>query len=326
MRFETAKELLLSEGYRIVSEDFEDEEVLGTDVAQIEDTPDIAEEPAAESDVYVAVEQGLGDEGFDATEIADIMVNYGEKIEDLANKGVDVEDIIKIVAYDKCPECEDGECEGPECDPAATEVPMDESKSREKSDRFSHKQKVAYKKKKCEECDDDDDEEMDESIEPDNGWEESNKKYGSLSEFYDVLIGRGYNFKSARAWIDANMNKIVMFKRKGYSAEDIVYELDGDLAGDMDESLEDVPGLIREPRGQVGRDDWDDFKDDFRKKTLFLKKALTPKFVSGIIKDTDFEVDDKEIKEYAFSVIEDVFETKNPVENLQARIRKHFVK
>lgn len=253
MRFETAKELLLSEGYRIVSEDFEDEEVLGTDVAQIEDTPDIAEEPAAESDVYVAVEQGLGDEGFDATEIADIMVNYGEKIEALANKGVDVEDIIKIVAYDNCPECEDGECEGPECDPAATEVPMDESKSREKSDRFSHKQKVAYKKKKCEECDDDDDEEM-------------------------------------------------------------------------DESLEDVPGLIREPRGQVGRDDWDDFKDDFRKKTLFLKKALTPKFVSGIIKDTDFEVDDKEIKEYAFSVIEDVFETKNPVENLQARIRKHFVK
>ena len=263
MRFETAKELLLSEGYRIVSEDFEDEEVLGTDVAQIEDTPDIAEEPAAESDVYVAVEQGLGDEGFDATEIADIMVNYGEKIEALANKGVDVEDIIKIVAYDNCPECEDGECENcdcencecedGECDPAATEVPMDESKSREKSDRFSHKQKVAYKKKKCEECDEEDDEEM-------------------------------------------------------------------------DESLEDVPGLIREPRGQVGRDDWDDFKDDFRKKTLFLKKALTPKFVSSIIKDTDFEVDDKEIKEYAFSIVEDVFDTEDPVRNIQRRIRTYFVK
>ena len=27
---------------------------------------------------------------------------------------------------------------------------------------------------------------------------------------------------------------------------------------------------------------------------MFLKKALTPQFVSGIIKDTDFEVDDKE--------------------------------
>ena len=90
--------------------------------------------------------------------------------------------------------------------------------------------------------------------------------------------------------------------------------------------MEDVPGLIREPRGQVGRDDWDDFKDDFRKKTLFLKKALTPKFVSGIIKDTDFEVDDKEIKAYAFKVIDEVFGTKNPVKNLQARIRSHFVK
>ena len=38
-----------------------------------------------------------------------------------------------------------------------------------------------------------------------------------------------------------------------------------------------------------------------------------------------FETDDKEIKAYAFSIIEDVFGTKNPVVNLQARIRKHFV-
>ena len=94
----------------------------------------------------------------------------------------------------------------------------------------------------------------------------------------------------------------------------------------MDEALEDIPGLTREPRGQVGTDNWDDFKDDFRAKTLFLKKALTPAFVSGIIKDTDFEVDDKEIKAYAFTVIEDVFGTKDPVRNLQARIRNHFVK
>ena len=57
-----------------------------------------------------------------------------------------------------------------------------------------------------------------------------------------------------------------------------------------------------------------------------LKKALTPAFVSGIIKDTDFEVDAKEIKDYAITIIEDVYGTKNPVENLQARIRRHFVK
>lgn len=36
------------------------------------------------------------------------------------------------------------------------EVPMTESKSRSKSDKFSHKEKVAFKKKKCRECEDDD--------------------------------------------------------------------------------------------------------------------------------------------------------------------------
>ena len=163
---------------------------------------------------------------------------------------------------------------------------------------------------------------MDESIAPDNGWEKSHKKYGSISEFYDVLVDRGYSLEGAKDWVDRNMGKIVMLKRKGYTVEDIVFELDGPLA----ESIEDVPGLTREPRGQVGTDNWDDFKDDFRAKTLFLKKALTPAFVSGIIKDTDFEVDDKEIKAYAFTVIEDVFGTKDPVRNLQARIRNHFVK
>jgi hypothetical protein len=56
-----------------------------------------------------------------------------------------------------------------------------------------------------------------------------------------------------------------------------------------------------------------------------LKKALTPQFVSGIIKDTDFEVDDKEIKAYAFTIIEELFNTKDPVRNLQKRIRNHFV-
>jgi hypothetical protein len=96
----------------------------------------------------------------------------------------------------------------------------------------------------------------------------------------------------------------------------------------LDESLEDdFPETFRKPNTeQKGTDNWDDFKDDFRAKTLFLKKALTPAFVSGIIKDTDFEVDDKEIKAYAFTIIEDVFGTKDPVVNLQRRIRNHFVK
>jgi hypothetical protein len=192
------------------------------------------------------------------------MTANNERIDELSQKGVAAEDIVKILAYENC------ECDGqnPEdfgeetVDDTAIEyddVPVDEAymtegKSKPKGDKFSHKEKVANKKpkscgKKC--CDDDDD--------------------------------------------------------------------------DLDEALEDVPGLTRGPRGQQGTDNWDDFKEDFRAKTLFLKKALTPQFVSGIIKDTDFEVDDKEIKAYAFTIIEDVFGTKDPVRNLQIRIRKHFV-
>ena len=256
MKYETAKKLLLSEGYRIVSEDFEDDVV---DTNQ-EALPAEGEEQL-DSDVYGAVEQGLGDEGFDAQEVADIMTANNERIDELTQKGISAEDIVKILAYENC-DCEDEDDFGDETDIEYDDVPVDEAymiegKSKPKGDKFSHREKVAGKKSKgccgkkgCKDCEDD----------------------------------------------------------------------------DLDESIEDVPGLTREHRGQVGTDNWDDFKDDFRAKTLFLKKALTPAFVSGIIKDTDFEVDDKEIKAYAFTVIEDVFGTKDPVRNLQARIRNHFVK
>ncbi len=256
MKYETAKKLLLSEGYRIVSEDFEDDVVdTNQEVLPVEG------EEQLDSDVYGAVEQGLGDEGFDAQEVADIMTANNERIDELSQKGISAEDIVKILAYENC-DCDDEDDFGDETDIEYDDVPVDEAymiegKSKPKGDKFSHREKVAGKKPKgccgkkgCKDCEDD----------------------------------------------------------------------------DLDESIEDVPGLTREPRGQVGTDNWDDFKDDFRAKTLFLKKALTPAFVSGIIKDTDFEVDDKEIKAYAFTVIEDVFGTKDPVRNLQARIRNHFVK
>lgn len=270
MKYETAKELLLSEGYRIVSEDFEDDAVYDDVVDTNQETLPVEGEEQLDSDVYGAVEQGLGDEGFDAQEVADIMTANNERIDELSQKGLAAEDIVKILAYENC------ECDGqnPEdfgdetVDDTAVEyddVPVDEAymtegKSKPKGDKFSHKEKVAGRKPKgC--C--------------------GGKKGGKCTDDDD---------------------------------------------DDLDEALEDVPGLTREPRGQVGTDNWDDFKDEFRAKTLFLKKALTPAFVSGIIKDTDFEVDDKEIKEYAFTVIEDVFGTKDPVRNLQARIRNHFVK
>lgn len=312
MKFDEAKEMLLDEGYRIIGEDFEDDSVY-------EEVPETNME---DGDVFTFVEQGLGDEGFDAQEVADIMSTNGERIEDLFAKGVEVEDIIKILAYENCEECDDEE------EPVVDDVPVDEAtlqegKSKPKSDKFAHKQKVAGKKKKCYDCDDcddcDDEDDLDESF-------ENVQDYPiECLDIFKLLTGRGYDDIGAKSWIKTNKNKIEMFLNKGYSAEDIVYELDGDLAGDMDESLEDVPGLTRGPRGQQGTDDWSDFKDDFRKKTLFLKKALTPQFVSGIIKDTDFEVDEKDIKEYAFKNIEEVFETKDPVANLQRRIRKFFV-
>ncbi len=336
MKYETAKELLLSEGYRIVSEDFEDDVVYDDVVDTNQEALPAEGEEQLDSDVYGAVEQGLGDEGFDAQEVADIMTANNERIDELSQKGVAAEDIVKILAYENC------ECDGqnPEdfgdetVDDTAVEyddVPVDEAymtegKSKPKGDKFSHKEKVAGRKPKgccgkkgCKDCDDD---ELDESFE--NG-----EDYPiECLDIFELLIGRGYDDIGAKSWIKVNKNKIEMFLDKGYSAEDIVYELDGDLAGDMDESLEDdFPETFRKPNTvQHGTDDWSDFKDDFRKKTLTLKKALTPQFVSGIIKDTDFEVDDKEIKAYAFTIIEDVYGTKDPVRNIQARIRNHFVK
>lgn len=263
-----------------------------------------------DSDVYGAIEQGLGDEGFDAQEVADIMTANNERIDELSQKGVAAEDIVKILAYENC----EGEGPNPEdfgdetVDDTAVEyddVPVDEAymtegKSKAKSDKFAHKEKVAYKKKKQSCCEDDDDEDLDEN--------------------YDLYEGKSKP-KSDKF---AHKEKVAGKKPKGCCGKKGCKDCEDD---ELDESLEDdYPETFRRPNNvQQGTDNWDDFKDDFRAKSLFLKKALTPQFVSNIIKDTDFETDDKEIKAYAFSIIEDVFGTKNPVENLQKRIRRHFV-
>lgn len=94
---------------------------------------------------------------------------------------------------------------------------------------------------------------------------------------------------------------------------------------DLDESLEDL-GVVRGPRGQQGTEDWSDFKDEFRTKTAILKTALTNNFVSGLIKDFDFEIDNKDIREVAFDNVDAVYGTKNAVKNLQARVREYFKK
>lgn len=308
MKFNEARELLLDEGYRIIGEDFED----GTEFGDVPaDLPVEGEEVGElDSDVYGAIEQGLGDEGFDAQEVADIMTANNERIDELSQKGVAAEDIVKILAYENC----EGEGPNPEdfgdetVDDTAVEyddVPVDEAymtegKSKAKSDKFAHKEKVAYKKKKQSCCEDDDDEDLDEN--------------------YDLYEGKSKP-KSDKF---AHKEKVAGKKPKGCCGKKGCKDCEDD---ELDESLEDdYPETFRRPNNvQQGTDNWDDFKDDFRAKSLFLKKALTPQFVSNIIKDTDFETDDKEIKAYAFTIIEDVFGTKNPVVNLQARIRKHFV-
>ena len=309
MKFNDARDLLLEEGYRIIGEEFEDE-VYGDVPA---DLPVEGEEGVEggdlDSDVFGAIEQGLGDEGFDPQETADIMTNYTDKINELIEKGVEAEDIVKILAYENCPECDDETpvddeipAEGEDFDDVPVdEAYMTEGKSKGKSDKFEHSQKAAYKKKKqcCEDDDDDDDD---------------------LDEAYDLYEGKSKP-KSDKF---AHKEKVAGKKPKGCCGKKGCKDCDDE---ELDESLsDDYPDTFREPRGQVGTDNWDDFKDDFRAKSLFLKKALTPQFVSNIIKDTDFETDDKEIKAYAFSIIEDVFGTKDPVRNLQARIRKHFVR
>lgn len=255
---------------------------------------------------FGAIEQGLGDEGFDPQETADIMTNYADKINELIEKGVEAEDIVKILAYENCPTEDDEEPVDDvpvEDGEDLTDVPVDEAymtegKSKGKSDRFAHREKAAYKKKKqC--CDEEDDEDLDEN--------------------YDLYEGKSKP-KSDKF---AHKEKVAGKKPKGCCGKKGCKNCEDD--DDLDEAF-DNPALFREPRGQVGTDNWDDFKDDFRAKSLFLKKALTPKFVSGVIKDSDFETDEKEIKAYAFSIVEEVFGTKNPVENIQARVRKHFIR
>lgn len=305
MKFNEARELLLDEGYRIIGEDFEDGAEFGDVPA---DLPVEGEEGGElDGDVYGAIEQGLGDEGFDPQETADIMTNFADKINELVEKGVDTTDIVKILAYENCPTEEDGLGEEIPADDGEdlTDVPVDEAymtegKSKAKSDKFAHREKAAYKKKKQSCCDEEDDEDLDEN--------------------YDLYEGKSKP-KSDKF---AHKEKVAGKKPKGCCGKKGCKDCDDE---ELDESLEDdYPETFRRPNNvQQGTDNWDDFKDDFRAKSLFLKKALTPQFVSNIIKDTDFETDDKEIKAYAFSIIEDVFGTKNPVENLQKRIRRHFV-
>lgn len=237
-------------------------------------------------DIFGEVAEVLESWGYEKDEVKDMLDTFATDVEDGYEKGMTADEIADMVS-------------GLQKD--IDESYIYEGKSKCKSDKFAHREKVAYKNKKkyYEDEDEDDDDDLDEAF-----LEEGKSK------------PNGDKF--------AHKEKVAGRKPKDCCGKKGCKDCDEE-DDDLDESIEDVPGLTRELRGQVGTDDWSDFKDEFRAKTLLLKKALTPKFVSELIKRTDFEIDEKDIKSYALDVIENAnLDAKNPVDALQRKIRRHF--
>ena len=234
-------------------------------------------------DIFEEVAEVLESYGYEKDEVKDMLDTFATDVEDGYEKGMTADEIADMVS-------------GLQKD--IDESYIYEGKSKCKSDKFAHREKVAYKNKKKSYEDEDDDDDLDEAF---------------LEEGKSKPKGDRFSHKE----------KVAGRKPKDCCGKKGCKDCDED--DDLDESIEDVPGLTRELRGQVGTDDWSDFKDEFRAKTLLLKKALTPKFVSELIKRTDFEIDEKEIKSYALDVIENAnLDAKNPVDALQRKIRRHF--
>ena len=236
-------------------------------------------------DIFEEVAEVLESYGYEKDEVKDMLDTFATDVEDGYEKGMTADEIADMVS---------------DLQKNIDESYIYEGKSKCKSDKFAHREKVAYKNKKkyYEDEDEDDDDDLDEAF-----LEEGKSK------------PKGDKF--------AHKEKVAGRKPKDCCGKKGCKDCDED--DDLDESIEDVPGLTRELRGQVGTDDWSDFKDEFRAKTLLLKKALTPKFVSELIKRTDFEIDEKDIKSYALDVIENAnLDAKNQVDALQRKIRRHF--
>ena len=308
MKINEAKYLLRTAGYRLIKEDVDDEEI------------------------YAEITNLLIGRGYDDSSAASWITQNDGYIKDLIDRGNTAEDIVYQI---------DGDLDTPEEDEETEEIDLsgdrwgditefdedyeedfddedmlDEGKSKPKGDKFAHSQKADYKKKKsgccgkkgCKNCDEDDDD-LDEAFEDDE-------------EILDEGKSRGKSDKLAH-------KEKAAFKKKKQSC----CEKDDDDGDELDEGYdEDLAGIedrliasgAARPRDTVGQD-VGDFNNSFRAKTLLLKKALTPKFVSELIKRTDFEIDEKDIKSYAFDVIENAnLDAKNPVGALQRKISRHF--
>lgn len=305
MKINEAKYLLRTAGYRLIKEDVDDEEI------------------------YAEITNLLIGRGYDDASAASWITQNDGYIKDLIDRGNTAEDIVYQLDGDlDTPEDEETE----EIDLSGDrwgditefdedydedyddEDMLEEGKSKPKGDKFAHSQKADYKKKKsgccgkkgCKNCDEEDD--IDEAYEEDD------------EEILDEGKSRGKSDKLAH-------KEKAAFKKKKQSCseEDDDDELDEgydeDLAGIEDRLI--ASGAAR-PRDTVGQD-VGDFNNSFRAKILLLKKALTPKFVSELIKRNDFEIDDKDVKAYAIKIIEGAnLDAKDPVQALQKKIKAHF--
>lgn len=253
-----------------------------------------------ETDIYSDIIDVLVEDGYSYSEAQNYLQQNHDIVEEMLENNSSafevaaaIEGNLEAVEADETPELELGGDNYGDIEDYENfdESYLEEGKSRGKSDRFSHREKAAFKNKKKSCCEEDDDDDLDESY-----LEEGKSK------------PKGDKF--------AHKEKVANKKKKCYDCDD---DCDDD---DLDESFEDA---VREPRGQEGAADWSDFKDNFRAKILLLNKALTPKFVSELIKRTDFEYDEKDIKAYAISVIENAnLDAQNPVGALQRKISRHF--
>lgn len=241
------------------------------------------------TDIFEEVSEILESYGYEKDEVKDMLDTFATDVEDGSEKGMDAAEIADMVSG---------------LQKKVSESYIYEGKSKGKSDRLAHREKVAYKNKKKsyeEEDEGDDEDDLDEAF------LEEGKSKPKSDKF-------------------AHKEKVAGRKPKGCCGKKGYKDCDED-DDDLDESLEDdFPGTFRKLNTeQKGTDDWSDFKDEFRAKTLLLKKALTPKFVSELIKRTNFEVDAKDIKSYALDVIENAnLDAKNPVDALQRKIRRYF--
>ena len=87
------------------------EENLNTDMEDVlgpeayEDEPSIEDEPT-DSDQFMAIEDALSDCGCDANQIAEIMTNCADTINEYLLDGMSPEEIAEKLAVDGCPECD----------------------------------------------------------------------------------------------------------------------------------------------------------------------------------------------------------------------------